>query len=311
MENIARWLSRKTVFRREWTLGIYRGSSPLQLEPYTHNPVLSSRDFSVPVRFLADPFLFRLNDIFYLFFEILNLISRRGEIAAAVSSDGLHWKVLGVVLAEPHHLSFPLVFAHQDHIYMLPESHKAKSVQLYRAVDFPMRWEPAEILLSGESYNDSVLLHHHQRWWLFTTTDNHHLRLFSAEDLLQGPWTEHPQSPVYTGLYARPAGKVLVDGQSLFRFAQNPVPEYGTSIIAFQVQVLSESEYIEVPLPDPPFLGPTGQGWNEKRMHHIDFLPLPSGQWLAAADGYSHALDTRWAVYPHKIRDRYLQSKGR
>jgi hypothetical protein len=97
----------------------------------------------------------------------------------------------------------------------------------------------------------------------------------------------------------------------LIRFAQNPRPEYGTSIMTFEIGKLSTEEYREEMLDTKPFLGPTGQGWNEKRMHHVDFLQTGDSDWLAVADGYSHALDTRWGMYPYKIRDRYLQSRGR
>ncbi len=309
---IQRLLARKTVFRAEWSLGLYSGPSPFALTEYPGNPILTTRQTGTPpARFIADPFLFAWNNQIYLFFELLNLRSRKGEIAGAVSRDGVHWEVLGIVLAQDHHLSFPLVFADQAAIYMLPESHQTGQIILYRAKAFPFDWEPVAVLLEGAPYSDAVLHYYEKRWWLFATADNTRLQLFSSPDLLGGPWQEHPQSPVYTGLYGRPAGKMLTYGERIYRFAQNPIPDYGTSIMAFAVNRLTEEEYQEEMLPAQPFLGPSGWGWNEKRMHHVDFLQTEANTWLAVADGYTHGLDTRWGTYPLKIRDRYLQSRGR
>ena len=306
------WLTRKNVFRSEWSLGLYEGDSPFALSPHPQNPILTTRQMGKnPARFIADPFLLARDNRLYLFFELLNLRSRKGEIAVAVRTDQQDWQVLGIVLAEAHHLSFPLVFEYGKTVYMLPESHQTGQVTLYRATAFPHGWEPVSVLLEGAPYSDAVLLFYHGRWWLFATADNTRLQLFSSMDLLRGPWTEHPQSPVYTGVYARPAGKMLVYEDRIYRFAQNPVPAYGTSIMAFAVQTLTPDAYVEEMLPDQPFLGPSGQGWNEKRMHHVDFLQTGPEAWLAVADGYSHALDTRWSTYPLKIRERYLQSRDR
>ena len=156
---IQRLLARKTVFRAEWSLGLYSGPSPFALTEYPGNPILTTRQTGTPpARFIADPFLFAWNNQIYLFFELLNLRSRKGEIAGAVSRDGVHWEVLGIVLAQDHHLSFPLVFADQAAIYMLPESHQTGQIILYRAKAFPFDWEPVAILLEGAPYSDAVLL---------------------------------------------------------------------------------------------------------------------------------------------------------
>ena len=48
---------------------------------------------------------------------------------------------LGIVLDEPFHLSYPQVFQWQGAWYMTVESAGARRVSLYRATDFPLRWE--------------------------------------------------------------------------------------------------------------------------------------------------------------------------
>jgi hypothetical protein len=99
--------------RYEWSIGIYRGQSPFHLAPAENlrMPVLTERDiFDVRAGGVADPFMIRIANKWYMLFEIMNLESKKGEIALATSEDGLKWDYKQVVLQEPFHLSYPYVF---------------------------------------------------------------------------------------------------------------------------------------------------------------------------------------------------------
>src|SRR5262245_52459901 len=94
----------------EWSIGIYTGRSPLELTPATNleQPVLTARHVTdVPAAFFADPFMIRVNHVWYMFFEVINRESRKGEIGLATSEDGAKWTYQQIVLAEPYHLSYP------------------------------------------------------------------------------------------------------------------------------------------------------------------------------------------------------------
>ncbi|HET9363828.1 MAG TPA: hypothetical protein VFP71_02460, partial [Candidatus Angelobacter sp.] len=53
-----------------WSIGIYAGKSPLQLSPAARNPVISAGDVSdVSARFVADPFMLRVDGLWHMFFE--------------------------------------------------------------------------------------------------------------------------------------------------------------------------------------------------------------------------------------------------
>ena len=191
-----------------WSIGIYRGPSPLELSPAdvprpaSGCPVLSAESVTdVAAVFVADPFLLRHAGRWHMFFEVMNWKANKGEIALATSDDGLRWQYEQIVLAEAFHLSYPHVLAAEDGTYMVPESFQDESVRLYRAKRFPYEWEFAGKLLSGGYYADSSPLWHDGSWWLFTETGrgtNDTLRLFYA-DRLAGPWHEHPKSPVVAG----------------------------------------------------------------------------------------------------------------
>ena len=136
-----------------WSIGIYAGPSPLALAPPPEidNPVLTAADVTdVPAGFVADPFLLRRDGRWHLFCEVLNRESGRGEIALATSGGGRSWSYERVVLREPFHLSFPHVFSSGDDVFLLPETLNAGALRLYRAIDFPDRWELAGELVRGD-----------------------------------------------------------------------------------------------------------------------------------------------------------------
>jgi hypothetical protein len=277
-----------------WSIGIYRGPSPFALRPAprVQNPVLTRVDVTdVPAEFVADPFLIRVQESWYLFFEVMNWQTSRGSIGVATSGDGCTWAYRQVVLAEPFHLSYPYVFEWAGDYYLLPESHQAGCARLYRAKQFPLRWELVGTLLEGPYLADPSIFHFRDRWWLLVAADPGHrhdnLRLYHAADLL-GPWVEHPTSPIVAGdpRTARPAGRVLVTEGRVYRFAQNCEPWYGTDVRAFEVTELTATRYREREVEGNPVVGPGPAGWNGGGMHHVDAHLLSDGDWLACVDGW-------------------------
>jgi hypothetical protein len=276
-----------------WSIGLYSGESPLTLRPdlQVTNPVITRDSVTdVAASFVADPFLYRADNLWHLYFEVLNRGNGRGEIGLATSTDLVTWQYQQIVLAEPFHLSYPHVFDWQGERYMIPESHQTNSIRLYRAAPFPAAWTHVHTILEGEPFSDSTLVRFENRWWLFTQTSpigkNDNLRLFFAEDLF-GPFTEHPMSPIveHNPHGARPAGPVISTGQSLLRFAQDCAPKYGLNVFAFEITTLTTSVYAERPASAQAVLAGTGTGWNASRMHHLDAHQLDNGSWVAAVDG--------------------------
>lgn len=277
-----------------WSIGIYTGGSPLALapDPSIPCPVLTRDQVTdVPASFLADPFLIRSGDEWQMFFEVLNRRNGRGEIGLATSDDLVHWRYRQIVLAEPFHLSYPCVFEWKGEHWMIPETHQTRTIRLYRAEEYPLKWKLVHTLLSGERFADSTPFRHGDRWWLFTETSpvmkHDTLRLYSADDPM-GRWTEHPSSPLVVGdpHAARPAGRVVATPQGLVRFAQDCKPRYGTSVNAYEITRLSETEYEERPVAGNPVLRASGDGWSSAGMHHVDAHEVTPARWIAAVDGW-------------------------
>lgn len=271
-------------------IGIYGGPSPVDLAPAggATNPVLTTSDVTdVSARFVADPFLFRKGADWFLFFEVFDSWEGKGVIGLARSADGLSWRYSGVVLSEPFALSYPYVFETAGQVYMLPGTSKSRSVTLYRARQFPDRWELVGTLVEGEDLAGASIFERGGRWWILAgRRSDDSLVLFSSVDLA-GPWRPHPRNPVPS---ARPhgagsAGHVIVWNGRLLRFAREEAPRNGTRVFAYEIEELSETKYRERLAWPSPVVGPGSDEWNAGGMHHVDAHLLPTGRWLAAVDG--------------------------
>lgn len=276
--------------RPPWRLAVQHVSHPLSRIPHRSQLVFSEQaiaDFGLA--FVADPFAVRRDGVWHLYFEQVNKGSRRGEIGLATSNDLRTWTYEGGVLAEPFHMSYPQIIEDGGETYMLPEVSATQSVRLYRAVEFPHRWELCAVLMEGKAFKDSTVFRRDGRYYMLTETSCDHthdeLSLFVSETLL-GPWEEHPASPVVIcdpdG--GRPAGSLLhVDGK-LVRFSQVCRRRYGEAVRAHVIETMDDLEFREEPL-DALVLEPSGAGWNARGSHHLDAHRSGEG-WIRFVDGY-------------------------
>ena len=286
----------RVSLHERWAIGIYTGESPLVLQSPSEiaNPVITARDVTdMRADFVADPFMIHREDEWYMFFEAMDATSGSGKIAYALSKDAIHWRYEQIVLDESFHLSYPYLFEFNGDTYMVPESGKAQAVRLYRACEFPSRWELVGELLTGSPYLDSSLAYYDRRWWLFTVDTEGHdrLRLYGSGQL-EGPWLEHPKSPIVVSNphIARCAGRIVEYEGRLFRFAQDDYPRYGLRVWAFEIVALSETDYVERLVLRRPILAGKRFGWNAHGMHHLDAHQIGNRRWIASVDGYRYVL---------------------
>jgi hypothetical protein len=281
--------------QRKWSIGIYLGESPFNFySPINvNNPVLTAKDVTdVSADFVADPFMVRENVTWYMFFEVLNSFTNKGEIGLASSTDGFSWDYKQIVIDEPFHLSYPYVFQSNDEYYMVPESHEANSIRLYKAVDFPTEWVFVKNLLHGRDYVDSSIFLFNGKLWLFTTsTKSNILHLYYTDDLMED-WIEHPQSPVIENdaRIARPGGRVVVFNDRIIRYTQDDEFMYGTQVRAFEITQLTTTKYEEKEVGENPIIKASGSGWNKTGMHNIDPHKFDGDKWIACLDGYRRVL---------------------
>uniref|UniRef100_A0A0E0D4N2 Uncharacterized protein n=1 Tax=Oryza meridionalis TaxID=40149 RepID=A0A0E0D4N2_9ORYZ len=296
-----------------WSAGVFLGDSPFSLEPIEHwgiskadgaawpvaNPVVTCADVEdagFPSSFVAKPFLFLQGDAIYMFFETKNPITSQGDIAAAVSEDaGVTWQQLGVVLDEEWHLSYPYVFTYKNKVYMMPESSKNGDIRLYRALDFPLKWELEKVLLE-KPLVDSVIINFQGSYWLLGTDlssygakQNREISIWYSKSPLS-PWIPHKQNLIHnTGkmLSTRNGGRPFIYNGNLYRVGKGQGGGSGHGIQVFKVEILKSNEFKEVEVPFVINKQLKGRNaWNGARSHHLDVQQLPSGKlWIGVMDG--------------------------
>jgi hypothetical protein len=206
---------------------------------------------SPPGIFRADPFPVVDGDRHWLYFEEYDYRLRRGVLKV------VEWGRNGAIgeplmaLEEPYHLSYPNVFHRDGDWYLLPEGAAGGHVELYRAAEFPHRWERHLRLLDGIPLIDPTLVEHQGHWYLFGNLTNDgigpddELHAFVATDW-RGPFQPHPANPIVTDVRsARMAGRFFRHGEDLFRPSQIGAPRYGSGLAIHRVAELTPTTYRE------------------------------------------------------------------
>lgn len=199
----------------------------------------------------ADPFVINVGKTTYVLFESWGGRNPKGVIQFATLDRDGRWSEPEVALQRPYHLSYPFVFSWRGDFHLLPETHHNKTIELYRATEFPRRWELAAVLMDRVDAVDTTLFEYQGRWWMFTAglgdsrARFRQLSLFYASSPF-GPWVPHALNPVINDLGgARPAGRLYVNNGQLIRPSQDCRFRYGYAISWNRVDQLNEREYHE------------------------------------------------------------------
>ena len=203
--------------------------------------------------FWADPFPLFYNGNQYIFYEVFPFSTERGHISCITLDKQNNILNNQIVLQRPYHLSYPFIFTYKNELYMLPETHENKTIEIYRCKSFPDQWEFDRILINNITAVDATLFEHQGKWWMFVNIiengGNSHdtLNLYYAESPLSTNWTPHPKNPIQKGLaFARPAGRIITRDNVIIRPSQDCSTRYGYAINFNKITALSETEYEEV-----------------------------------------------------------------
>jgi len=209
-----------------------------------------------PWRYLADPFAVTKGDALHVFVEAYDYRTKHGFIERHEFGPDLEWRGKAATLVRPFHLSYPFLMEQDGEVLMVPESHKAGEVALYRARAFPDGWVREAVLLADIPAAEACLIQHQGKWWMFYTVvgsgarDQRELHVAFA-DRLTGPWKTHPQNPVLVDRSgARPGGTPFVDadGQILLP-VQDCSVSYGGSLRFLRFSLLTETHVTSEHLP--------------------------------------------------------------
>ncbi len=249
--------ARALVTEERWHIGLIHQPLHTLLEaeatpPVTWLPPVSRNHY------IADPFGIVEGGRLTVLCEVYDWRREIGEIAALTPERGGAWSMRTVLTAE-HHLSYPFLLRHEGEIWMVPESAGAGEIALYRAIDFPDRWEKEAVLVPDFAGADATVFRHEGRWWMLATDGAlepvHELHAFHADDL-RGPWTPHPDNPVKVDVRSsRGGGTPFVHRGRLYRPAQDGSVRYGGAVTINEIEALTPSTFRERPVrtlrPDP------------------------------------------------------------
>ena len=253
-----------------WSIGFSVSQDPLKNLDLDKSGVVSYKFIDSVnrqmTRFIADPFIVIEEDMFYLFFEHQG--DGNADIGLLQSQDGKNYDYCGIVLDEPFHLSFPQVFCHQGEYYMLPETKQANNVLLYKANNFPFKWNIVDTLIQGRKLEDPAILLSDNFNLISGSEIDSMTQYFFTSDSLHGKWKEHPNYVQRRGNETRAGGSFLNIKEEWYLPLQNNSKGYGSGISLYKLSIGKKLELEEV---SNMYLGPAPSiPWFANGMHHLD-----------------------------------------
>ncbi len=241
---------------------------------------------------MADPFLIKESNLYYLFFEYEyhKYLKKGADLAYAVSKNGIDWIYKQKILQEPFHQSFPYVFNIDENFYLLPESNQSNQVRLYKAEKFPNKWTLDHILFEGLPLVDTVFIEiKNVFYWLTTNLNTNELMLFYSNGI-KGVWNVHPCSPISkSNNNNRNAGPIVSENNKIYRVAQDASKGYGSGVNLYQILEISKTKYLEKVIKEPLFI--KNKGIFKDASHHLSIINTDGNEKLIAVDGANFAMN--------------------
>lgn len=224
--------------------------------------------------YFADPFVITKNNITICYVEDYSRQTKKGCISAIqVFPDG-EYKILGEVIKEEFHMSYPYIFEYENDIYMIPETSESNSIRLYKCIDYPMKWEYQGDIFNDIHAADTMVFLFNKKWWLLTNIKGYYgrdhcskLLAFYSDSPISSNWTPHENNPiVFDSRIARNGGilfskdDIVVRGRQKYDFNI-----YGASLSLSKILKLTKNSFIEEKICDvtPSFFNKI------KGCHHI------------------------------------------
>ncbi|RKR07170.1 hypothetical protein CLV91_3155 [Maribacter vaceletii] len=204
-------------------------------------------------RIWGDPFIHFKNEIYYIFFEDMSIKENIGKISVIeINEKGEHTNPQ-IIIDEKYHLSYPFLIEEKDTLYMIPESGMNRTIDIYKCVDYPYKWEYLKNLMNNINAKDTTVFKYNGLFWLFTilqeqkgASTQEELSLFYSNDLFTENWYPHIQNPIVSDIKkARPAGNIFIHNNRIYRPAQDCSIHYGYGMRIMEIISLTKENYEE------------------------------------------------------------------
>ncbi|MFP3043045.1 hypothetical protein LQZ19_14615 [Treponema primitia] len=236
----------KIFFREQWSLLLCNQDGDILKH------IIPPQD-----RIWADPFPVESGGKTYIFIEE-QIGHGNGTVGFIELHSDLTYSSFVPILEKEYHLSFPNIFSFEKNgyitWYMIPETHENKTIDLYRAVDFPFHWEFETTLIDTVDASDTTLLFFNSYYWLFTSirtggvSKNQNLSIFYSDTFPSQKWIPHPGNPVCSSFEnSRMAGAIFFNKNTgkLNRPSQNCLNDYGREANINEIIELTPLSYKE------------------------------------------------------------------
>lgn len=194
----------------------------------------------------ADPFLFKKNGKYYLFFEAFDRLQRKGLLAYR-EINGNEFGQIKIIYETESHLSYPFIFEKDDNIYIIPESNKSGELYRLKCVQFPDKWEKEKVIADIKLADTTLFSKDGIDYYLTERVDESNtfdrLDLFYEEN---GELKECENNPVKLDAEsARCAGKVFRYNDFYIRPSQDCGKAYGEKLNFNRIDSISKEAYSE------------------------------------------------------------------
>ena len=196
-------------------------------------------------RWYADPFILDYDqDTVTLLVEDFDYKLRRGRIAKLIVSRK-NWKVVHrkIILDLDTHLSFPMIWREDGHIYVCPENFHSGTWRLYE-YDAQEECLKNGRTLVDEKLTDTILYKSSSTYYVLSTYEpipNAPFLTIYQSDSLMGPFQKMGEV-AFEERIARNAGMVFVHEGKLIRPAMECNQTYGHAIV-FQEMTLQDGQF--------------------------------------------------------------------
>ena len=205
-------------------------------------------------RFWADPFILEKNGYYYIFIEELFYSTKKGHISVIKMDKNGNYDQPKTVLIRDYHLSYPFIIEDNNNLYMIPETKGNKTIELYKCIEFPLKWELEKVLMTNISAVDTTILKKNNTFWMFTNimenegaSSQNELFLYSSDTLISDRWAAYSHNPIISDVKsARPAGNFFFHNDQLYRPSQNCAKTYGHGLVINKVVAFDEENYKEI-----------------------------------------------------------------
>ena len=238
----------KLIYFEQWII-LFSIKKGLSTSFWRFKKIMPPKD-----RFFADPFIIKKENTYYIFIEEFVYKSNKGHIAIIKMDENGSYEEPVKIIDKPYHLSYPFIFKDKDDYFLIPESNSNKTIELYKCIEFPFKWEFQRNLMKNIDAVDTTLFHYKRKWWLFANIVENpgasyldELFLFYAESFNTEEWIPHPLNPVISDVRkSRPAGNIFIHDGKLIRPSQNSSNRYGFGLKINEITILNENEYEEI-----------------------------------------------------------------